>query len=81
MMLDLEEQKYIDLLQVGNSIIKLKGRVHKPMLVRFPLVQLKKNVVTDKMLFIRFKSIQGTPQGCEKYEQFVVTKGVKSHST
>jgi hypothetical protein len=50
MMLDDEEKKYIDLLNIGQGIVKLKERVHKPMLVMFPVVKIEKGKVTDEIL-------------------------------
>ena len=50
MMLDDEETRYIDLLNVGHGIVKLKERVHKPMLLIIPAVSIKKGIVTDDVL-------------------------------
>ncbi len=50
MMLDNEETRYIDFLDIGYGIMKLKGRVHKPMLVRFPIILVVKGTVTDDVL-------------------------------
>ena len=36
MELSLEQRKYLDVLQVGQAIMKVKGRIEKPILVRFP---------------------------------------------
>jgi hypothetical protein len=50
MMLDREETGYIDLLNVGHGIVKLKERVHKPMFMMFPVVSVEKGKVTDSIL-------------------------------
>jgi len=50
MMLNDEEVQYIDLLNVGFAIVKLKGRFFQPVLVQFPLVELKKGLVSDKIV-------------------------------
>jgi hypothetical protein len=31
-----EERKYLDMLKVGHAIIKVKGRIEKPVMIRFP---------------------------------------------
>lgn len=50
MMLEVEEMKYIDLLEVGQAIVKLKGRAFKPMLIHVPFIPLTKGKVTDVLL-------------------------------
>jgi len=42
-----EESDYIDLLDVGEAIVSLKGRVFVPLYVVFPKVELKKGFVKD----------------------------------
>jgi hypothetical protein len=36
MELSKEERKYLDMLKVGHAIIKVKGRIEKPVMIRFP---------------------------------------------
>ena len=50
MMLDPEETNYIDLLDVGRAIVKLKGRVFRPMFITTPLVSVTKGKITDALL-------------------------------
>jgi DNA helicase HerA-like ATPase len=42
-----EESSYIDLLQVGQGIVTLKGRTMVPLLVAFPRIAVEKGAVTD----------------------------------
>jgi DNA helicase HerA-like ATPase len=58
MMLEIEEMKCIDLLEVGHAIVKLKGRAYRPMLIRVPLIPVKKGKITDDVLK---KILQGIP--------------------
>ena len=44
------DKKYLSQLPVGQGIIKLQDRYRKPFLVQFPLVQINKGAVTDKVL-------------------------------
>lgn len=46
--LDLEEQDYIALLETGHAILRMKGRVLDPVLVRFPKCGITKGIVTDQ---------------------------------
>lgn len=62
MMLTPEEVRYIDLLKVGEAIVKLKGRVFKPLLVKLPYVPIMKGKITDSILRTRAKkSFVGYP--------------------
>ncbi len=47
--LDEDEAVFLDRLAVGEAIVKVKSRI-SPCLVRFPLVPIKKGVVTDEMI-------------------------------
>ncbi len=49
--LDNDEAVFLDRLAVGEAIVKIKSRI-SPCLVRFPLVPIKKGVVTDEMINI-----------------------------
>jgi len=62
MMLNTEEMKYIDLLNVGQGIIKLKGRVFTPMFVVFPFVPVVKGKITDDIL-LRKNHVGYPPEG------------------
>jgi Helicase HerA, central domain len=44
------EKRYFSQLPVGQGIVKLQDRWRKPFLVQFPLVQVKKGTVSDKLL-------------------------------
>ncbi len=35
-----EQRKYLDILQVGHAIIKIKGRIEEPVMIRFPNHQI-----------------------------------------
>lgn len=50
MSLNKEESEYIDLLDVGNAIVSLKGRVKVPLHVTFPKMNLRKGVIQDRDL-------------------------------
>ena len=45
-----EEADYIDLLDVGQAIVAMKGRAHAPLLVGFPKVIMGKGKVSDCLL-------------------------------
>ena len=47
MNLNKEESEYIDLLDVGNAVVSLKGRVKVPLHVRFPRIKLQKGRIQD----------------------------------
>jgi len=42
-----EESGYIDLLDVGHAIVSLKGRIHVPLHVVFPKIDIRKGLVTN----------------------------------
>ena len=63
MMLNSEEVKYIDLLDVGQAIVKLKGRVFKPMFVVLPFVSVNKGKITDELLIQDNKHVGYPPEG------------------
>ena len=42
-----EEADYIDLLDVGQAIVAMKGRVHVPLLVGFPKISIRKGLNAD----------------------------------
>ncbi len=48
--LTMEERNYLDWSDVGHAIISMKGRVHVPLHVRFPRVEVKKRFVDDDVL-------------------------------
>jgi hypothetical protein len=43
----LEQKKYFSMLPVGYAIVKLAERFHSPFLIRAPMIDIKKNIVTD----------------------------------
>ena len=45
-----EEAGYIDLLDVGQAIVAMKGRAHVPLLVGFPRISLIKGIIADPSL-------------------------------
>ncbi|MFA5032760.1 MAG: DUF87 domain-containing protein [bacterium] len=50
MSLEPEEMGFIDRLNIGQAIVKLKGRFNEPVLVQFPKFEIKKGVVNDETL-------------------------------
>ena len=48
MELEKEQRKYIDLLKVGHAVVKVKGRVEKPVMVYFPKFETKKDSSSKK---------------------------------
>jgi len=48
--LDEEEQQYVNLLDVGHAIVSLKGRIHVPLHIQFPRIQIVKGKIRDSML-------------------------------
>lgn len=50
MLIEEKEREYFGQLEVGLGIVKLQGRWFKPFLVKFPLVEVKKGLVTDEDL-------------------------------
>ena len=44
------EKRYLNLLPVGQGIVKLQDRWRQPFLIQFPLVDAKKGLVTDELL-------------------------------
>ena len=49
-LLDADEKKYFSMLPVGQGIVKLQDRWMSPVLVKFPLVNVNKGLVTDDIL-------------------------------
>ena len=49
-LLDTDEKNYFSMLPVGQAIIKLQDRWTRPVLVRFPLMNVNKGSVTDDIL-------------------------------
>jgi hypothetical protein len=49
-LLDTDEKNYFSMLPVGQAIIKIQDRWTKPMLVKFPLMNVKKGAITDDIL-------------------------------
>jgi|Deesub1362A_J573_1020465.scaffolds.fasta_scaffold05219_3 hypothetical protein len=56
MCLDKELKRGLGHLPVGYGIVKLQDRYTRPFLVRFPLVRLRKGLVTDKVIKERMRS-------------------------
>jgi hypothetical protein len=47
MNLEREHQAYLDWLEVGQAIVKVKGRIKEPILVKFPLFEIQKGKIRD----------------------------------
>ena len=50
MYLDKDQESCLDLLQIGQAIVKLKGRFFQPVFVAFPLFPIKKGFITDNKI-------------------------------
>jgi hypothetical protein len=48
--LDSEQTEHLTRLPVGYAVVKLQDRYFRPFLVKFPLVQITKGTVTDKLI-------------------------------
>ena len=48
--LDKEQQCYLDMLDVGQAIVKVKGRIKEPILIQFPLFKIQKGKIKDQEL-------------------------------
>ncbi len=59
MLLDNEEKDYLGRLEVGYGIVKLQGRWFSPFLVKFPLIKIKKGIVTDEMIQRKMRGYSG----------------------
>ncbi len=49
-LLDEEDKKHLSMLPVGLGIVKLQDRWRRPFLVRFPLMNIQKGLVSDEMI-------------------------------
>jgi len=56
-LLDIDEKNYFSMLPVGQAIVKLQDRWMSPFLVKFPLMNVKKGLVTDDIL-ARYSAIK-----------------------
>jgi len=59
MLLDNREKEYLGKLEVGYGIVKLQGRWFSPFLVKFPLIKIKKGIVTDEMIKRKMRGYSG----------------------
>jgi hypothetical protein len=50
LLLDTKQVRYLGKLETGMAMVKLQGRWFEPFLVKFPLVKVKKGIITDDML-------------------------------
>ncbi len=66
-MLEEGEKKFLSQLPVGQGIVKMQDRWHKPFLLRFPLVSIRKGIMTDKALedFLDGRSTLSAPRAPE----------------
>ena len=62
-LVDNEEKGCFSTLPVGHAIVKLQDRWPRPFLVRFPLVDIKKGMVSDDMLVRYFAEIRPEESG------------------
>ena len=56
-LLDSEDKKHFSTLPVGQGIVKLQDRWTRPFLLKFPLVNIQKGLVTDDVLLRYFSGI------------------------
>jgi len=49
-LIETDEKKYFSMLPVGQGVIKLQDRWLSPVLIKFPLVTVRKGFVTDELL-------------------------------
>ena len=47
-LLDINQENYLGMLDIGYAIVKLQTRYYQPFLVRIPLIKLDKGIVTDE---------------------------------
>lgn len=50
MNLDKDQESFLDLLRIGQAVVKLKGRFFQPVFVVFPLFPIKKGLITDNKI-------------------------------
>ncbi len=55
-----EDKRHLSLLPVGQGVVKLQDRWQHPFLVQFPLVPVRKGVVTDEILKAAQRGKRGT---------------------
>ncbi|MBA7490514.1 hypothetical protein ES702_01052 [subsurface metagenome] len=63
MLLDGREKEYLGKLEVGYGIVKLQGRWFSPFLIKFPLIKIKKGIVTDEVIRRKMRSYSGYSEG------------------
>ena len=61
--MDNKEKEYLGKLEVGYGIVKLQGRWFSPFLVRFPLININKGIVTDEMIRRKMRRYSGYSEG------------------
>lgn len=49
-LIEADEKKYLSMLPVGQAVVKLQDRWLSPVLIKFPLVDVRKGFVTDVLL-------------------------------
>ena len=57
--MDNKEKEYLGKLKVGYAIVKLQGRWFSPFLVKFSLIDIRKGLVTDKMIRGKMRGYSG----------------------
>ncbi|PHS04792.1 MAG: hypothetical protein COA78_16090 [Blastopirellula sp.] len=71
--LDESEKRHLNLLPVGHGVVKMQDRWRQPFLVKFPLVNAKKGIVTDQLL-------EGLQNGTISWSEFRERTLANSHS-
>ena len=59
MLLEDKERDNLGMLEVGQAIVKMQGRIARPFMVRIPEFKLRKGTVTDEMVRKRMTSVLG----------------------
>ena len=65
MLLDNEQRKHLGKLPVGHAIVKIQDRWTNPFLIKIPLVNVKKGIVTDKDIRRLMRGYSGYSAGIE----------------
>jgi hypothetical protein len=72
------DKDFLGKIETGYGIVRLQGRGFTPFLVRFPLVRIKKGIVTDEILDEKMKAISqelGLVQTDIRRESGILTQG------
>jgi len=69
MLLDNREKEYLGRLEVGYGIVKLQGRWFSPFLIKIPLIEIKKGIVTDEMIRRKMRTYSGYSKGWHREDK------------